>query len=263
MIKILFFIIFSFLSLYVYASGTKELNNSTGSCFLLVDLKSGKTLQQSGELCDTRFSPASTFKIALSLIGYDSGILKNANSPKWNYHSAYNSQFSAWKTAQTPTSWIRNSCIWYSQVITKKLGMKKLQQYVKKFNYGNKNLSGDVGKNNGLTHAWLSSSLKISPNEQKVFLQKMLRRELPLTPNAYDQTAQILRIKQLNNGWTLYGKGGLAVLLETNEHVAWFVGWANNNNRILVVVKNVVGKNIDTKMVKEQVIKFMMSEKNN
>lgn len=62
--------------------------------------------------------------------------------------------------------------------------MKKFQEYVTKFDYGNKDLSGDKGQNNGLTNAWLSSSLGISSLEQIAFLQKMLADKLPIKPHA-------------------------------------------------------------------------------
>jgi beta-lactamase class D len=64
------------------------------------------------------------------------------------------------KGTHSPRTWMKNSCLWYSRVLTKELGIKKFQEYVTKFNYGNMDLSG------GLTESWISSSLKISPMEQ-------------------------------------------------------------------------------------------------
>ena len=46
--------------------------------------------------------------------------------------------------------WMKNSCVWYSQIITnKELGLEKFRDYVTKFDYGNRDISGDKGKNNG------------------------------------------------------------------------------------------------------------------
>ncbi|RDB35469.1 MAG: hypothetical protein DCC88_09860 [Spirobacillus cienkowskii] len=47
--------------------------------------------------------------------------------------------------------------------------MNKFQNYVTKFSYGNMDLSVDKDKNNGITNAWLSSSLEISSLEQVTF----------------------------------------------------------------------------------------------
>ena len=41
-------------------------------CTLIQDAASGETLYQNG-VCDQRVSPASTFKVPLALIGFDSG----------------------------------------------------------------------------------------------------------------------------------------------------------------------------------------------
>lgn len=60
----------------------------------------------------------------------------------------------------------------YSQVIREKLGEKQFSDYTRRFAYGNQDVSGDKGMNNGLTHCWLSSSLTISPKEHIHFLNK-------------------------------------------------------------------------------------------
>lgn len=133
------------------------------SCFLAKE--NNKVVQQEGD-CKKRYAPCSTFKIALSLMGYDSGVLIDANHPEWEFKEGYVDWFDQWKRSYTPAFWIKNSCVWFSQVLTKKLGMLKFKTYVKKFIYGNQDVSGDKGKNNGLTNSWLSSSLEISPEEQ-------------------------------------------------------------------------------------------------
>ncbi|HBX3937445.1 TPA: hypothetical protein MH011_29220 [Klebsiella pneumoniae subsp. pneumoniae] len=43
------------------------------------------------------------------------------------------------------------------------MGVDRFTEYVKKFEYGNQDVSGDSGKHNGLTQSWLMSSLTISP----------------------------------------------------------------------------------------------------
>ena len=46
-------------------------------CTAIADAGTGKILMQQGD-CSGRVTPASTFKIAISLMGYDSGFLKDA-----------------------------------------------------------------------------------------------------------------------------------------------------------------------------------------
>lgn len=47
------------------------------------------------------------------------------------------------------------SVVWVSQEITQKIGLNKIKNYLKDFDYGNQDFSGDKERNNGLTEAWL------------------------------------------------------------------------------------------------------------
>lgn len=132
---------------------------------------------------------------------------------------------------QTPKDWMKNSYVWYSQVITKELGIEKFRDYVIKFDYGNHDISGDKGKNNGLTNAWLSSSLEISPEEQLTFLQKLAENKLPVSVKAQEMTKNILFIEDFVDGWKLYGKTGSGNKLSQDrtiklkdKQIGWFVG---------------------------------------
>ncbi len=133
---------------------------------------------------------------------------------------------------------MRESCVWFSQVLTKKLGTEKFSKYVNDFKYGNQDTSGDKGKNNGLTQSWLKSSLQITPNEQIQFLQKIVDRKLPVSSKALDMTKKILFIQQLPGGWDLYGKTGNGRYSGELQH-GWFVGWIEKGNRKLAFVHHI------------------------
>ena len=51
-------------------------------CFIVKE--KDKIIHQEGD-CDQRYAPCSTFKIALSLIGYDLGILVDEMNPSWPF----------------------------------------------------------------------------------------------------------------------------------------------------------------------------------
>lgn len=128
--------------------------------------------------CNIRHSPASTFKIALAVMGFDSGILKSPTEPLiefnherrirlGNLYDPIKYPSMLWyELPQNPSTWMFNSVIWYSQEIAFQLGMDRLKQYITILNYGNMNVSGSANKDDGLLSSWLYSSLKISPLEQ-------------------------------------------------------------------------------------------------
>ncbi len=196
--------------------------------------------------CSRRYSPCSTFKIPISLMGFDSGFLMDETHPTWKFQDKYKKSLpimlDCWREKQNPKTWIKNSCIWYSQIITKKLGSKKFKQYLKDFNYGNQDISGDLGLNNGLTHAWLSSSLKISPKEQLVFLDKLISFTLPISQEAQAFTRNVLFIDTIFDDWKLYGKTGSGFLLNTDgsrnqdRQIGWFIGWLEKSERRILFV---------------------------
>jgi beta-lactamase class D len=211
-------------------------------CTVFADAASGKILKQEGT-CDVRVTAASTFKIALSLMGYDSGYLVDEHLPALPFHEGYPVWNPTWKATTDPASWIRNSVVWFSQQITEWLGEARLQHYVTEFRYGNQDLSGNPGKHDGLTHAWLSSSLKISPLEQVQFLERVVNRRLLLSPYAYDMTSRILALGALPNGWQVYGKTGTGSPIredaseDLDHSYGWFVGWTVNGGQTVLFAR--------------------------
>lgn len=220
-----------------------ELTTGKPNCFLVKE--SNMIIQQQGD-CKLRYAPCSTFKIVLSLIGFDAGILKDETHPQWPFKKDYPIFLDSWKQATNPTSWMKNSCVWYSQVLTKKLGLAKFADYVSKFNYGNQDISGDKGRNNGLTNSWLSSSLAISPQEQVVFLQKLIDNRSPVSRHAQKMTKNLLYLEELPRGWKLYGKTGSGTLLSSDQTTkldikhGWFIGWIQKSERSIVFVNHII-----------------------
>lgn len=208
-------------------------------CRLVVDAETGATLAKEGAGCETRNSPASTFKIPLALIGYEAGLLVDADSPALPYKEEYAAWRESWKTTIDPTSWLRESVVWYSQELTKRLGAARFGEAVDRLDYGNRDISGDPGRDNGLTHAWLSSSLAISPDEQVAFLRRLLDYRLPISRRAIDQTVAIMPSFALADGWLARGKTGTGTPagpqgLRADRQFGWFVGWAEKGGRKIV-----------------------------
>jgi beta-lactamase class D len=213
------------------------------ACLLLTTAESGKVVLKQGAECATQNSPASTFKIALAAMAYDAGILEDEHTPAWPYKEEYAAWRESWKTTIDPTIWQRESVVWYSREITRRLGTKAFQSYVDRFDYGNRDLSGDPGQHNGLSNSWNSSSLKISPTEEVAFLQRLLNHQLPITQQAADKAISIVPQFPLANGWTVYGKTGAGFQprpdgnIDRDRQFGWFVGWVQNGARKVIFAK--------------------------
>jgi beta-lactamase class D len=211
-------------------------------CTVVADAATGKTLLQQGD-CSTRTTPASTFKIAISLMGFDSGFLKDAHTPTLQYHAGYPDWGgAAWRQPTDPDRWIKYSVVWFSQQVTRSLGMARFAHYTREFAFGNADVRGD-SRHDGLTHAWIDSSLQISPLEQVAFLKKVVNRRLPVAAHAFDMTSQITEVAMLSDGWDIHGKTGTGFPQNADgsddqaHGWGWFVGWASRNGKTLVFAR--------------------------
>ncbi|OCW56599.1 class D beta-lactamase [Hoeflea olei] len=211
-------------------------------CTLAADADSGAVLVEQGD-CAARMSPASTFKIAIALMGHDAGVLETADRPELPFQPGYVDWRPEWKQPTTPARWMKLSVVWYSQQVTRMLGMERYSAYVEAFDYGNRDLSGDPGKNNGLTNAWLSSSLEISPREQVAFLRRMIGGQLPVSEAAVALTAEITDYGMKGDGWRVHGKTGAGLPKGADgkplrgQPFGWFVGWAERDGRQVVFAR--------------------------
>jgi beta-lactamase class D len=93
---------FCFLIFHTFAIASEE-------SFLLIDGSTNATILQMGPHIEKRISPCSTFKIALSLIGYDANVLIDEFTPIWNFKDGYDDWLPSWRAPQTPKSWMQYS----------------------------------------------------------------------------------------------------------------------------------------------------------
>lgn len=205
--------------------------------FIVTDFDTNDIIDLEGDI-DARFAPCSTFKIPLALMGFDAQILHDGQGPLWHYKPEYDARapvmVDAWRKSFDPAGWLRESAIWYSQELALKLGAEKFAKYVAEFNYGNGDISGDAGKNNGLTNSWLSSSLQISPREQVGFLRRMLAGRLPISEFALGKTAPLLFAGEIGGG-RLFGKTGTGFAdRAAKKQRGWYIGWLERGPRKLL-----------------------------
>ena len=169
---------------FVAAAQRARVAPASGSCFLLLDTKSGEFTRSPNDVCDTRLPPASTFKIAHAIAALDSGVIKDADEVI-RYDGAPTAN-EAWRRDHTLASAMRYSVVWYFQQIAKRLGMDREEYYLRRLRYGNADPSS------GLTTFWLGGSLRISPIEQMTFVRRLYYDELPVGERSVGIVRRIL-----------------------------------------------------------------------
>lgn len=240
-------------SVSVHATSTQEysqLFKNYHACYILYNLNEHKIVSEynPNNYCNQQISPNSTFKIALSLMAFNQGVINQATVFKWDGKTGAIPEHDK---NQTANSWLKYSVLWVSQQITPQLGYARIKHYLAGLDYGNQNFNGDSGVNNGLTHAWLGSSLKISAMEQLSFLKAMLSNELPVSNEAVAATRENLYLGKLENGADFFGKTGSG-RHGRNERLThpsklrdgWFVGFVQDGNQQYIFVSNLTDKKV-------------------
>lgn len=206
-------------------------------CFLVLDLKTGKTVAEyNPKRCAERFTPCSSFKIAAALMAFDKGILKDENQVvKWD---GIKHERAGINQDLTPMTWMSESAKWVTEWVMPQVGNDSIQHYLDIFSYGNKDFSG------GLKDAWVTSSLKISAHEQAAFLSKLWKSELSVSKKATELTKKIISIKELGKSSQLYGKTGTGCLTghdcmdRPGQMIGTFVGVLESKSASYVFAAN-------------------------
>lgn len=168
--------------------------------------------------CKKGYLPASTFKIAHTLIGVEEGKIESAETPfKWD-GIEYTVQ--DWNQDHTLRTAMQVSCVPCYQSLARSIGEEKEKAWLAKLGYGNAQVTGGVDK------FWLEGGLRITPIEQIDFVWRLDHGELPVSEKARGITLDVLTVSQ-NDSYTLRAKTGRACDPDTG----WYVGYLESGER--------------------------------
>lgn len=212
--------------------------NEVKGTFVVYNPQSNRFIGYNENRAEKRFYPASTFKIYNSLIGLETGVIKNVDEVFYKYNGE-KVFLENWAQDSNLRYAIKVSQVPAYQLLAKKIGMKKMQNEINKLNFGNKELGEKVDQ------FWLRGPLKISAVEQCELLAKLAKSELPYSKTNQKQI-QDITILENTKDWTLHGKTGWATS-NIEIPVGWFVGWVEKNGQIYSFAINLEmkdGKNL-------------------
>jgi len=180
--------------------------------FIIRNLRTGKTQRYNPKQCAKRLSPCSTFKIVNCAISIEEGIIADENSIlKWD--GKRNPFVEKWNSDLTVQQAMAYSAVPHFQRLASAIGAKRMQRYLDAIDYGNRDISS------GLTTFWLAGSLKVSADEQIVFLEKFFTGKHPVFRRSVGAVKKAIELAKTDNG-TLYGKTGT----QAGDSLGWFVG---------------------------------------
>jgi beta-lactamase class D len=214
----------------------------TAGAFVLYDLKNDRYVRYNERRCRERFSPKSTFKIPNSLIGLETGVIRDADfvipwdRGKYPPQDNWNTEpFSHWAQDHTLRSAIKYSVVWYYRELALRVGRERMKKFLGTFGYGNRRIGGPVDE------FWLDNSLKVSADEQVEFLKAFYAGRLPVSKRSTDIVKDILLLEQ-TPAYRLSGKTGGGSIAE-GKIIGWFVGYVETGGNVYFFATNIEGPN--------------------
>ena len=190
--------------------------------FVLYDVAADRYVGHDRSRAQTRFIPASTFKIPHSLIGLAVGTVANADEIV-PYTGPAQPFIEAWGKDMGLRDAMALSNVPIYQELARRIGLERMGEHVRRLEYGNMAIGDQVDR------FWLKGPLKISAIEQALFLGKLAKRELPYAAAQQQNLHDILLLEQ-GPSWKLYGKTGWQNAPEPG--VGWWVGWVEKGEQV-------------------------------
>lgn len=190
-------------------------------CFILYDLKNDNYLRYNPERCKQRYIPASTFKIFNSLVGIETGAVKDEyDTIRWD---GVDRGWIEWNKDMDMKHAFKYSSVWFYQEIARRVGEGKMQELLNINEYGNMDISG------GIDLFWLEGEFRVSPEEQIEFLRKLYLNEVQFSQRTIEIVKNIM-IYEKSEHYILSAKTGWGIRFE--NQVGWFIGYIERDDNV-------------------------------
>lgn len=209
--------------------------------FVVLDPRTGNLTGYNQDRASKRFVPASTFKIANTLIGLSVGAIKDVDEIL--EYGGQPQPVKAWERNMSLRDAIAISNVAIYQTLARRIGLKRMLENVELLEYGNESIGQVVDR------FWLDGPLEISAIEQVGFLAKLMSNRLPISETAQVQTQEIL-LKEKGEDWGLWAKSGWQNF--PNEGVGWWVGWVRSGGMSYPFALNMEMKDAEMGPIRER-----------
>lgn len=194
--------------------------------FALLNNQLGDITVYNMQLDTQRISPVTSFKVLNTLIGVQTGKISDENS-------VMKTDSSSTKPLSLKEAF-HSSYIPYFQKVAREIGKDTMQFWIDSISYGNKNISGPIDS------FWLNNTLKISPDEQLGFMNKLYFDQLPFQKYAQQMVRDVM-LREDNTLYKLSYVSG-AGFDESENPIGWITGWIEENRHVYFFVTFVRSK---------------------
>ncbi|MGZ8538152.1 MAG: penicillin-binding transpeptidase domain-containing protein [Flavisolibacter sp.] len=230
-------------------------DNKVEGCFGMFNNGTGEfTIYNLERYRDSAYLPASTFKIVNSLIGLQTGMIKDEKMvipwdgvirsfPDWNKDLSY---YEAFRVSSVP----------YFQEVARMIGKETMQFWLDSISYGTKKITTRVDT------FWLDHSLKITPDEQLGLVKNLYFKQLPFFPSNQESVKKAMLFEDKPEYRLSYKTGWASWDEQHKKHIGWVVGYIEENHHPYFFVLNLESpdKNFDMITVRMKILKDILGE---
>lgn len=200
-------------------------DRSVAGTALVFDEQANRYLVFDRNRAQTLFLPESTFKVFSALVALDTGAVKDEYEViHWD---GVKRQFDGWNRDHCLASAMKFSAVWFYQEMARRAGAQRMQEWIEKVGYGNRDIGG------GVDRFWLSGGkLRISALQQIDFLQRLAHGGLPFSARAQEVVRRITIVDAASD-YVEHGKTGWDRQSDITPavYLGWYVGWIERAGR--------------------------------
>jgi beta-lactamase class D len=233
--------------------------NKVVGCFGLYNNATNEfTFYNKKRFTDSSFLPASTFKIVNSLIGLQTGVITNDSMMiKWD---SVKRNVAEWNQDLSMYRAFRVSAVPYYQEVARRIGKERMEQWMDSIHYGAGPKDTVFRINTAIDTFWLDNTLKLTPDEELGLMKLLYFNQLPIF-NPYQETAKKAILFENETTYKLSYKTGWG-RNERGDHLAWLVGWIEENNHPYFFVLNFesADPNADIPGIRMKILKGILTQ---
>jgi beta-lactamase class D len=199
--------------------------NNVDGCFALFDNATGQfTVYNMDRYRDSAYLPASTFKILNSLIGVETGRVKDSSTViPWD---GITRKIPEWNQDLTMQKAFHYSAVPWYQELARRIGKDTMQHWLDTVGYARSHGKPAIAAN--LDTFWLDNSIKVTGDEQLGLVKKLYFNQLPFQPRSQRIVANMMREEE-NSNYKLSYKTGWG-FTEKGHALGWIIGFIEENN---------------------------------
>jgi beta-lactamase class D len=195
--------------------------NDVAGTFVLYDVATDHFTLINAERAGRRLVPASTFKIANTIIALETGVVKDENEiiP----YGGRPQPFKTWEKDMSMREAIALSAVPIYQELARRIGLERYREWLPRLDFGNRQTGTIVDT------FWLDGPLEISAVEEARFVARLAQQKLDASIRSQSIARDIIRLES-RDGKIFYGKTGWR--FSSAPNLGWWTGWVEQNGKI-------------------------------